>query len=182
MTKPLFARWLAGAAVAAMTLTTLGAPQMAAAQSYDQDYGPPPQPQPYYDPCRQDQGNREVAGGLLGGVAGAVIGSNVARGGGRTGGAIIGGVAGAALGAGVGKSTSGCQSASDQPPPPPPPPAYDRGYGYDQGGYAPPPPPPPPPPVCGTAEVRIYYPDGTMERHPHRACQDEYGHYHMAHD
>ena len=151
------------AAVAAMALSTaLATPQIAMAQS---DYGPPPSDAPqgsYYDPCRQEQTNRAIAGGVLGAVAGAVLGNNIATGGGRSGGSIIGGVAGAAVGAKVGQSTAGCTNG------PPPQPVY-------QDYSPPPPPPPPPPPRCGRAENRIIYPDGTVESYPVRACRDPYG-------
>ncbi len=185
MTKTPIGKFLLGGAAAAMTLTSvMVAPQTATAQPYNppaydsngQPYDANGQP---YDPCREQKTNRAVAGGLLGGVAGAVIGSNLARGGGRTGGAVIGGVAGAALGANVGASTSnGCQGVADQAPPPPPPPPADSGY------YAPPPPAMQEPAYredCGTAEVRIYFPDGSTERHPQRACRDSYGHFHLVH-
>jgi hypothetical protein len=182
MTTTSIGKFFLGGAVAAMTLSSvLTIPTSASAQSYDQP-PPPAYGQPYRDPCQQQKTDREVAGGLLGGIAGAVIGSNVARGGGRTGGAVIGGVAGAAVGAGIGGSSAdGCQAVEDQPPPPPPPPP--------SGGYYAPPPPamqdqgayPPPPEVCGTADVRIYFPDGSTERHPQRACRDSYGRYHLVH-
>ena len=173
MNQSPFSRLFAALTIAAVSVGGVcAAPQAAMAQTYDQPapsqtYGE----QPYYDPCRRDQNGRAVAGGVLGGIAGAVIGSNLAHGGGRPGGAVIGGLAGAALGAGVGKSTAGCDAASDQAPAPAP------------GYYAPPPPAMQPqyPEECATAEVRIYYPDGSMERHPERACRDSYGRFHLVH-
>jgi hypothetical protein len=162
------------AAIAAMALSGLAAPQVAIAQPGPPPPGadgpPPPPPGSYSDPCHQEQANRAVAGGVLGAVAGAVIGNNIGTGGGRTGGSIIGGVVGAAAGAKVGASTAGCVNGA-----PPPYPVY-----RDDG---PPPPPPPPPPSyrrCGRAENRIYYPDGTMESYPVRACRGPDGRWFVA--
>jgi hypothetical protein len=154
------------AAVAAMALTgAIAAPQAASAQStaYDARTGT------YYDPCRRDKTNREIAGGVLGAIGGAVIGSNLAHGGGRDGGAVIGGVVGAAGGAAVGGATAACDSdhyyRTSAPPPPPPPPAYDDRYGqrYEDRDYG---------HRCAMVESRTYFPDGTIEREQVQACRD----------
>ena len=178
------------AAVASMTLIgSLAAPQFAAAQQSQYDDGPPPPPpsgdQGYYDPCRRDQANRAVVGGVLGAVAGAVIGNSVTHGGGKVGGALIGGAGGAALGASIGHSTAACDPAEGGPPPPPP--------GYAENDGPPPPPPPPPPgyydrapayrqPVqdnCGPADERVRYPDGSVEHLTVQACIGRDGRWHV---
>jgi hypothetical protein len=142
------------AATAAMILAGgLAAPQAALAQSsaYDSQSGT------YYDPCRRDKTQREIAGGLLGAIGGAVLGSNLAHGGGRGGAAVAGGALGGLAGAGIGGATAACDSAA---------PAY-----YDSEA----PPPPPPPPPCTMVESRVYFPDGTIQRDHVRACRDEDG-------
>lgn len=177
MTPHTLAKLITGCAVAAMTLTSaLAAPTVATAQTYDNN--PPPSDGAYYDPCRRDENNRAVAGGLLGGVAGAVIGNSIGHGGGKAGGTILGGLAGAAVGATVGKNTAACDPNGYAPPPPPPPAdPYPHHYYDDRARYEAP--PPPPPPECGAAEVRTYFPDGTVERHTQRACRDAYGRFQL---
>jgi hypothetical protein len=158
------------AAVAAMTLAgAVAAPQAASAQptAYDARTGT------YYDPCKRDKTNREIAGGVLGAIGGAVIGSNLAHGGGRDGGAVIGGVVGAAGGAAVGGATAACDSdtyyTTGGPPPPPPPPAYDDRYGqrYDDRAYD-----DRDDHRCAMVESRVYFPDGSIDRGQVRACRD----------
>jgi len=131
------------AAAGLATLAAMAAPQVAAAQPYG--YGSAPgYGNAYYDPCRRDQGNRSVVGGLLGAGLGATVGSQMAARGHRTDGSVLGGVLGAGLGAVVGHQTAGCTAGqtyngyAPPPPPPAPPPAayYDRGPGpayYDRG-------------------------------------------------
>jgi hypothetical protein len=185
----------AGAAALAATAT----PQAAAAQPYG--YGQPGYSGAYYDPCRRDQGNRSVVGGLLGAGIGATVGSQMAARGHRTDGSLLGGVLGAGLGAVVGHQTAGCTSGqyyngyASPPPPPPPPPAayYDRGPGpapayygsrtddddrwaYGHGGDR--------frvverdvgPDGCSLAESPIYMPDGRVQKRFVRVCRDASG-------
>src|SRR4051794_15822367 len=83
-----------------------GAPQVAAAQPYGyygQDNGGS-----YYDPCRRDQANRGVVGGLLGAGLGATLGSQVAASGHRTDGSLLGGALGALAGVAVGRQGAAC--------------------------------------------------------------------------
>jgi hypothetical protein len=129
------------AAAACIGLTS--APQIASAQSVGPDddaRGYQGQDGAYYDPCRREQVDRSVVGGVLGAVAGATLGNSVTHGGAKLGGAIIGGTVGAAAGAGIGHASAAC--GSDQSVPyaggPPPAPAYG------DPAYAPPPAPPPP--------------------------------------
>jgi len=141
MSKP--STSLRGALVAvagAMALSTLAAPQMAAAQPYGYSGGYSGQGS-YYDPCRRDQGNRSVVGGLLGAGVGATVGSQMAARGHRTDGSLLGGALGAVAGAVVGNKTAACQSGAyyDAPPPPPPPPP--QAY-YERPAYERPAPPP----------------------------------------
>lgn len=164
------------AAVAAMTLAgAIAAPQAATAQptAYDARTGT------YYDPCKRDKTNRQIAGGVLGAIGGAVLGSNLAHGGGRDGGAVIGGVVGAAGGAAVGGATAACDSDhyySTGAPPAPPQTAYDDRYGqrYDDQRYddryndhR-----------CAMVESRIYFPDGSIDRTQVQACRD-HGQWHV---
>lgn len=185
------------AAAGAATLAAAAAPQVAAAQPYG--YGQPAYGGAYYDPCRRDQGNRSVVGGLLGAGIGATVGSQMAARGHRTDGSVLGGVLGAGLGAVVGHQTAGCTSGqyyngyAPPPPPPPPPPAayYDRGpapayYGsrdddddrwaYGRGGER--------lriterdvgPDGCSLAESPIYMPDGRVQKRFVRVCRDASG-------
>jgi hypothetical protein len=118
---------IALAAGAAATLTAL-VPAAASAQGYYGGYDQrsyDARSGAYYDPCRRDQSNRSVGGGLAGAVAGAVIGGNVASRKTRDEGAILGGVLGAVVGSQIGKSTAACD-----------PQRRDYGYGYGQTGYA----------------------------------------------
>jgi len=188
------------AAAGAATLAASLAPQVAAAQPYG--YSQPGYGGAYYDPCRRDQGNRSVVGGLLGAGIGATVGSQMAARGHRTDGSVLGGVLGAGLGAVVGHQTAGCTSGQyyngyASPPPPPPPPApppaayYDRGpapayYGsrdddddrwaYGRGGDR--------friadrevgPDGCTLAESPIYMPDGRVQKRFIRVCRDSSG-------
>lgn len=150
------------AAAAAMTLATaISIPTLAAAQPYDSGT--------YYDPCQRDKNDRAVTGALLGAAAGAAIGNGLAQHGGKPGGTVLGGLAGAAVGANVGAGTAACESGYYPAPPPPPPGYYDERPTYYE----------PPRPQCGSAENRIYYPDGSSESYPVRACQDTYGRWHV---
>ena len=92
----------------------------------------------YYDPCRRDQTQRGIVGGLVGAGMGAALGNNVAAGGHRGDGSLLGGVVGAMIGASVGNQSAGCTPSQ---------PVYNgntyynQGYnqsygeGYSQGGY-----------------------------------------------
>lgn len=185
------------AAAGAMALSTLAAPQVAAAQPYGysgQSYGGS-----YYDPCRRDQSNRSVVGGLLGAGIGATVGSQMAARGHRTDGSVLGGALGAITGAVVGNKTAACepgyQSYGYAPPPPPPPQAYyehsepapayygsrdddDDRMAYGRGGErfrvverpagA---------DGCTLAESPIYLPDGSVQKRFVRVCQDRSGRY-----
>jgi len=200
MSKPsTIARGLLVAAAGGLALSAAAAPQVAAAQPYGYNGS-------YYDPCRRDQANRSVIGGLVGAGIGATVGSQMAARGHRTDGSVLGGVLGAGLGAVVGNKTAACNSGQysygygDAPPPPPPPPPPPRAY------YEPAPPPPPPAPAdydydddrwaygrrgeririaerqvgpdgCTLAESPIYLPDGRVQKRFVRVCQDNRGRY-----
>lgn len=203
MSKPsTIARGMLAAAAGAVALSAVVTPQVAAAQSYG--YRGSGYNDAYYDPCRRDQGNRSVIGGLLGAGIGATVGSQMAARGHRTDGSVLGGVLGAGLGAVVGNKTAACTSGQysygygDAPPPPPPPPR-PRAY-YEA---APPPPPAPAdydydddhwaygqrgerfriaerqvgPDGCTLAESPIYLPDGRVQKRFVRVCQDSRGRY-----
>ena len=122
MSRSPFAK-IALAAGAAATLTAL-LPAAASAQQpyygsgYDRSYDA--RSGAYYDPCRRDQSNRSVGGGLAGAVAGAVIGGNVASRKVRDEGAILGGVLGAVVGSQIGRSSAACDPQR-------------RDYGYNAG-------------------------------------------------
>jgi hypothetical protein len=198
MSKPSTTAKRALVAVAGvMALSALAAPQMAAAQPYG--YSSQYAGGSYYDPCRRDQGNRSVVGGLLGAGLGATVGSQMAARGHRTDGSLLGGALGAVAGAVVGNKTAGCQSGSyygapPAPPPPPPQTYYERPapapayYGsryddddrwaYGHGGEryriaerA------TGPDGCTLAESPIYLPDGRVQKRFVRVCQDSSGRY-----
>ena len=189
------ARGAMAAAAGLAAVAAVAAPQTAAAQPYGyygSGYGGS-----YYDPCRRDQGNRAVVGGLVGAGIGATVGSQMAARGHRTDGSVLGGVLGAGLGALVGNRTAGCAPGQYYngyaPPPPPPPPGayYDRGpapayYGsrhddddrwaYGHGGerfriadrdVG--------PDGCSLAESPIYMPDGRVQKRFVRVCRDASG-------
>jgi hypothetical protein len=121
---------IALAAGAAATLTAL-VPAAASAQGYYGGYDQrsyDARSGYYYDPCRRDESNRSVGGGLAGAVAGAVIGGNVASRKVRDEGAILGGVLGAVVGSQIGKSTAACSPQNRDY-------GYNSGYGYGQNGY-----------------------------------------------
>ena len=198
MSKPsTIARGALIAVAGAMALSTLAAPQMAAAQPYG--YSSQYSGDSYYDPCRRSQSNRSVVGGLLGAGIGATVGSQMAARGHRTDGSVLGGALGAITGAVVGNKTAACESGSQYygapPPPPPPPQAYyerpapapayygsryddDDRWAYGRRGerfrVA-------EQPVgadgCTLAESPIYLPDGRVQKRFVRVCQDSSGRY-----
>jgi hypothetical protein len=198
MSKPsTIARGALAAVAGAMALSTLAAPQMAAAQPYG--YYGQGSSDSYYDPCRRSQSNRSVVGGLLGAGLGATVGSQMAARGHRTDGSVLGGALGAVAGAVVGNKTAACESGSQYYGAPPPPPPAPQAY-YER--------PAPPPsyygsryddddrwaygrrgerfrvadqPVgadgCTLAESPIYLPDGRVQKRFVRVCQDSSGRY-----
>lgn len=122
------------AAAGAASLAVLGmfAPS-ASAQSYTyqgaQNYGTGAYSQPYdynqlgyqdydrnsYDYCRDDRGQRQGAGTVIGGAAGAIAGSQLAARGRRTEGSILGGVVGAVIGNAVGRNSGqNCEAYDDR--------------------------------------------------------------------
>ena len=131
------ARRAVAAVAGVMALSAVAAPQVATAQPYG--YSGQGRGDTYYDPCRRDQGNRSVVGGLLGAGIGATVGSQMAARGHRTDGSLLGGALGAVAGAVVGNKTAACQPGQYASAPYAGQPAY--GSRYDS---APPPPPPPP--------------------------------------
>ena len=188
-------RGAVAAAASIAALVAAAAPQVAAAQPYGYDsgyrYGGA-----YYDPCRRDQSNRAVVGGLAGAAIGATVGSQMAARGHRTDGSVLGGVLGAGLGAVVGNRTAACAPGSQYygaaPPPPPAPRAYyereeapayygsrhddDDRWAYGRGGerfriaesqVG--------PDGCALAESPIYMPDGRVQKRFVRVCRDGSG-------
>lgn len=87
-------------AAASLAATTLAAPQIAAAQAYN-NYGSG-------DICRAEQRAAAKRGTIVGGLAGALVGSTVAGRGDRTEGALIGGAVGAVAGHEIGKGKVNC--------------------------------------------------------------------------
>jgi hypothetical protein len=195
MSKPsTMARRALVAVAGVMALSAVAAPQIAAAQSYG--YSSQYSGGGYYDPCRRDQGNRGIVGGLLGAGLGATVGSQMAARGHRTDGSLLGGALGAVAGAVVGNKTAACQPGADYGAPPPPPPqtyyerpapapAYygrrddgDDRWAYGHGGEryriaerA------TGPDGCTLAESPIYLPDGSVQKRFVRVCQDSSGRY-----
>jgi len=200
--RSIFTKAGLGAMAAVMALTAgVSAPSIAAAQSGYYGNGGS-----YYDPCRREQTNRGVGGGLLGAAIGAVVGSNVAARNARTEGALLGGAVGAVGGAAVGRSSAACDSGyaprtsyyNGR--------SYDRGY-YSEGRYddrygdrytyernrAAPAydgyaydgrgnsyvvtDRPPSADGCTLAESPIYLPDGRVQKRFVRVCQDGSGRY-----
>ncbi len=112
----------AGAFAALAAAGAMALPAAASAQSYGQYGYSQSYDGGYYDQCRRDTRQRQVAGGLVGAAIGAIAGRSIADRNVRSEGGLLGGVLGAAVGAGVGGSTAACQS-------------YDNRYGYSNSGY-----------------------------------------------
>ncbi|MDP3175966.1 MAG: glycine zipper 2TM domain-containing protein [Phenylobacterium sp.] len=93
-------RILVFSAVAAISASTLAAPDFAAAQS-QRNYGSS-------DPCRDQQRRQANTGTLTGGVLGALVGGSVAGNGAKTEGAILGGAVGAVAGHQIAKRNFKC--------------------------------------------------------------------------
>lgn len=167
MKRSIFAKGLLAAAATATVFGAAAVPQIASAQSYDDNgyYDRSYDAQSYYDACRKERGDRQVAGAVIGGLAGAAIGGGIS---GRGGGALVGGALGAAGGVAVGGATADCQPAPVYDPGPPPPPVYDDRY---TDHY---------PPSCTWVEDRITFPDGTFQRSSVRACRDPGGRWYVA--
>jgi len=184
-----------GGMLASMALGAgVSAPSLASAQTYYRDGG-------YYDPCRREQSNRGIGGGLIGATLGAVIGSNVAARNARTEGALLGGAVGAVGGAVVGKNSAACDSGyaprtsyrtyerrdygsagygdsytyerNRRAPA-----AYDDDYAYDgRGNSYVVTDRPPATDGCTLAESPIYLPDGRTQKRFVRVCPDSSGRY-----
>lgn len=122
------AKTAAGAAAAFAVLGMLAPTASAQSYSYPQNYGSSAYSQPYdynqrgyqdydrnsYDYCRDDRGQRQGAGTVIGGAAGAIAGSQLAARGRRTEGSILGGVVGAVIGNAVGRSSGqNCEVRND---------------------------------------------------------------------
>lgn len=93
-------RILVLSAAASLAVTTLAAPQLAAAQSA-RSYGSG-------DLCRQEQRRQANTGTVVGGVAGALLGGAVAGDGNKTEGALLGGAVGAVAGHQIAKNRVKC--------------------------------------------------------------------------
>lgn len=85
---------------AAVAVSSLATPRIAAAQAY-RSYGA-------YDPCRAQQRAAANNGTVTGGILGAVVGSAVAGRGSRLGGALVGGTVGAVAGHEIAKNSVRC--------------------------------------------------------------------------